>query len=78
MINEIGLVISQEYFDLHDHVLYDEFNEYFSEDLYNTFNGKVDSSYRFDAIHEDSSNASTWEDYEIARQRLNEIIERYI
>lgn len=78
LLREVGLVIEQEYFDLHDEAIYDEFNEYFSEDIYETFNGKIDDCYRFDAMHEDSSNHSTWEDYEKAKRRLNEIIERYI
>lgn len=76
MEDRIGLVLEQEYFDLHDHEIYDEFCEFAGEDLVNVYNGKVSYAYRFEADGE--STPTVWQDYEIARQHLNEIIERYI
>lgn len=76
MEERIGLVLDQEYFDLHDHEIYDEFCEFAGEDLTNVYNGKVSYAYRFESDGEGSP--TVWQDYEIARQHLNEIIERYI
>ena len=76
MEDRIGLVLEQEYFDLHDHEIYDEFCEFAGEDLVNVYNGKVSYAYRFEADGE--STPTVWQDYEIARQHLNEIIERYV
>ncbi len=76
MEKRIHLVLNQEYFDLHDHEIYDAFCEFAIEDLTNVYNEKVSYAYRFEA---DGVNESTvWQDYEKAMQKLNEIVERYI
>ena len=76
MERKVNLVLNQEYFDLHNHEIYDEFCEFASEDLINVYNDKIGFGYRFEAM--DNGNPTTWDDYEKAMQRLNEIIERYI
>ena len=76
MEERVRLVIEQEYFDLHDHEIYDAFCEFAGEDLTNVYNGKVGYAYRFEADGE--SAPTVWQDYEVARNRLNEIIERYV
>ena len=68
--------INQEYFDLHNHEIYDELCEFASEDLTNVYNGKVSYAYRFEADGE--HDPTVWQDYEKAMQHLNEIIERYV
>jgi len=75
MRRKIELVISKEYFDLHDHEIYDDFCEFFYEDLDEIYNGKVSYAYRFEAIPD--GNPTTWDDYEKAMQHLNQIVERY-
>lgn len=72
MEERVGLVLEQEFFDLHDHEIYDAFCEFFGEDLANVYKGKV--SYEADG----ESAPTVWKDYEIARHHLNEIVERYI
>ena len=75
MENQIRLVLNQEYFDLHNHEIYNELCEFASEDLINTYNGKVSYAYRFEAIPD--NNPTTLDDYVKAMNKLNEIIERY-
>ena len=76
MEERVRLVLEQEYFDLHDHEIYDAFCEFAGDELPNVYNGKVGYAYRFEA---DGENAPTvWQDYEVARNHLNEIIERYV
>lgn len=76
MEEKVRLVLSQEYFDLHDQDIYDEFCEFASEDLTNVYNGKISCACRFEA---DGENEPTvWQDYEKAMQRVNEIIERIV
>ena len=76
MEERVRLIIEQEYFDLHDHEIYDALCEFAGEDLTNVYNGKVGYAYRFETDGE--STPTVWQDYETARNRLNEIIERYI
>ncbi len=76
MEDRVRLVLNQEYFDLHDHEIYDALCEFASEDLVDVYNGKVSYAYRFEAIPEDDP--TTWDDYEKAMNKLNEIIERYV
>ena len=76
MNNRINLVFEQEYFDLHNHEIYDEFGEFICEDLREAYTGKVSYAYRLEANGEDSP--MLWQDYEKAMNRLNMIIDRYI
>ena len=76
MERKINLVLNQEYFDLHNHEIYDELCEFASEGLSNVYNGKVSYAYRFEADGE--HDPTVWQDYEKAMQHLNEIIERYV
>ena len=76
MEERVWLVMNQEYFDLHDHEIYDALCEFASEDLVKVYDGKVSYAYRFEAPADHVPTA--WDDYEKAMKRLNEIIERYI
>ena len=76
MENRVHLVLNQEYFDLHDHEIYNEFYEFTNEDLIDIYNGKISYAYRFEADGENSP--KLWQDYEKAMQHLNQIIERYV
>lgn len=76
MGEKVQLVLNQEYFDLHDQDIYDDFCEFANEDLIHVYDGKLRYAYRFEA---DGINESTaWQDYEKAMTRLNKIIERII
>ena len=75
MEERIHLVLNQEYFDLFNHEIYDDFCEFASEDLEKVYVGKIGYGYRYEA---DEGHPSVWQDYEAARHRLNEIVERYI
>lgn len=68
----INLVIEQEYFYLHDLPIYEEIIEYYCNDLYDIFNGKLGYAYRFEAYAE--GNPTTDDDYSKALERLNSII----
>lgn len=76
MIAKINLVLDQEYFDLRGSDIYNELCEYVSEDLWETFNGKLSYAYRFEA--DPSGNPTTAEDYDRAMIRLNTIIDKYL
>lgn len=76
MIGKINLVLDQEYFDLRGCDLYNELCEYVSDDLYETFNGKLGYGYRFEA--HPNGNPTTTEDYDRAMIRLNTIIDKYL
>ncbi len=76
MEDRVRLVLNQEYFDLHDHEIYDALCEFVGEDLVDVYNGKISYAYRFEATAED--NPTVWDDYEKAMNKLNEIIERFI
>ena len=75
LVDNIDLVIRKEYFYLHDLPIYNDFIEFFNEDLYNTFDGKLSYAYRFEAIPD--GNPTTEEDYLKAMDKLNSIIEKY-
>ena len=75
MEERVHLILEQEYFDLHDHEIYDALCEFACEDLPNIYLGKI----RFPPHSEaDDENTAVWQDYETARNRLNELIERYL
>ena len=75
-MNKVNLVLDQEYFDLHDCDIYDELSEFVSQYLYNTYDGKISYSYRFEAIP--NGNPTTSEDYEKAMTKLNTIACKYV
>lgn len=77
MVNEVFLVYDQEYFDLHDHPIYDDFGEFLSEDLYETFSGKLSCAYRFEASPE-NGRPTVSQDYDKAMIKLNAIIDKYL
>lgn len=76
MMREVFLVYDQEYFDLKGHPIYDDFGEYLSEGLYETFDGKLSYAYRFEAIP--NGNPTAEEDYDKAMIALNSIIDAYL
>ena len=76
MIDKVNLVLDQEYFDLRGCDIYNELCEYVSEDLYETFNGKLGYAYRFEAMAD--GNPTTSQDYDRAMIRLNTIIDKYL
>ena len=76
MIGKINMALDQEYFDLRGCDLYNELCEYVSDDLYETFNGKLGYGYRFEA--HPNGNPTTTEDYDRAMIRLNTIIDKYL
>lgn len=76
MWQKVELVLDQEYFDLHGCDIYDDLCEFIYEDLINTYNGKLDYAYRFEARVD--GNPTTFEDYDRAMIRLNTIIEKYV
>ena len=75
-MSKVNLVLDQEYFDLHDCDIYDELSEFVSQDLYNTYDGKISYAYRFEAIPD--GNPTTGEDYEKAMTKLNTIVCKYV
>lgn len=68
----VGLVLNQEYFDLHDHEIYDALCEFAGEDLTDLY----DYAFRFEG--DDKTAPTVWQNYEKAMQQLNGIIERYV
>ena len=76
MHRKIELVLDQEYFDLRGCDLNNELCEYVSDDLYETFNGKLAYGYRFEA--HPNGNPTTTEDYDRAMIRLKTIIDKYL
>lgn len=76
MMREVFLVYDQEYFDLKGHPIYDDFGEYLSDGLYETFDGKLSYAYRFEAIP--NGNPTVAEDYDKAMIALNSIIDAYL
>lgn len=75
-MDKVGMVLDQEYFDLHGHEIYDEFCEFASEELSDTYNGKLSYAYRFEAIPD--GHPTTSEDYDRAMKALNAIIDKYL
>ena len=76
MSGKINMALDQEYFDLRGCDLYNELCEYVSDDLYETFNGKLGYGYRFEA--HPNGNPTTTEDYDRAMIRLKTIIDKYL
>lgn len=74
-IEKVQKVFLKEYFYLHDTDVYQRINNYIENDLYDTFNGKLEYAYRFEARSE--GNPTTFDDYSKALQGINEIIESY-
>jgi hypothetical protein len=74
MLAKVRLILDQEYFDLRECKIYDELCEFVSEDLLNTYDGKLSYAYRFEAIPD--GNPTTSEDYDKAMIRLNTIIDK--
>lgn len=75
-IQRINLVIKQVYFYLHGLSLYKQIIKYCENDLYDTFDGKLEYAYRFEAIPE--GNPTTDEDYFKALNKINDIIKDII
>lgn len=74
-IEKVQKVFLKEYFYLHDAEIYHEINKYIENDLYDTFNGKLEYAYRFESVP--NGNPTTFDDYSKALQRINELIEPY-
>lgn len=74
MMHEVFLVYDQEYFDLKGHPIYDEFGEFLSDGIYETFDGKPSYAYRFEETPDGNTTVS--EDYDKAMIALNGIIDK--
>ena len=77
-INNVNLILKQEYFYLHNLRIYDNLNTFINDDLINTFDGKLSYAYRFESLVEDyngNRGATTSEDYLKALNKINGIIE---
>jgi transcriptional regulator with XRE-family HTH domain len=75
-MDKVGMVLDQEYFVLHGHEIYDEFCEFTSEELTDTYNGKLSYAYRFEAIPD--GHPTTSDDYDRAMKVLNAIIDKHL
>lgn len=75
LMDKVELVLDQEYFDLRNCDIYNELCEFVSDDLMDTYNGKLSYAYRFEAIPD--GHPTTSEDYGKAMSKLNEIIDKY-
>lgn len=75
-MDKVGMVLDQEYFDLHGHEIYDEFCEFTSEELTDAYSGKLSYAYRFEAIPD--GHPTTSDDYDRAMKVLNAIIDKYL
>lgn len=79
-IDNINLVLKQEYFYLHNQSVYGKLDIYINEDLINTFEGKLSYAYRFESVVEDNNGnrgTTTLEDYIKALNKINDIIEDF-
>lgn len=75
-LERINLVAKQEYFYLHNLLIYKQILEYCENDLYDTFDGKLEYAYRFEAIPE--GHPTTDEDYYKALNKINDIIKNIL
>ena len=75
-LNYIYLIYKREHFDLKNLDIYDELGNYIDEDLIETYNCKLSYGYRFEA--DEITTPTTNQDYEIAMNKLNQIIDKYI
>lgn len=76
LMEKVNLVLDQEYFDLRNCDIYNDLCEFVSEDLVDTYNGKLSYAYRFEAIPD--GHPTTSEDYGKAMAKLNAIIDKYL
>ena len=77
-IDNVNLILKQEYFYLHNLSIYDNLNTFINDDLINTFDGKLSYAYRFESLVEDKNGnrgTTTSEDYLKALNKINGIIE---
>ena len=77
-INKIILQLQKEFFYLKNTELYFELENYIENDLYNTFDKKLSYGYRYEAIGDNPTHPTTFEDYTVAINKINNIIEKYI
>lgn len=75
-LEQVKKVLLKEYFYLHDSDVYMNVCEYVENDLFEIYDGKLGYAYRKDAIPD--GNPTTFDDYNKALQRINEIIEKHI
>jgi transcriptional regulator with XRE-family HTH domain len=71
-LDKVRLVLKREYFYLHNDSIYEELENFIEEDLYDTYNEKLEYAYRYEAKSENSPTST--EDYEKALQKINGII----
>ena len=76
-MEEIYLVLEQEYFDLRGTDLYTDLYEFAYGDLIDIYNEKISLSYRLKARIEGEGITAN-DDYCDAMAKLNEILERYM
>ena len=81
-VHKVELVLAKEYIELYRLPVYGQLEEYVSDDLYETFNGKLSYAYRFEAPVENTDGTrdgvTTSEDYTRALKKINEILENYM
>lgn len=71
-INKVYLCLDKEYFYLHESKIYDSLENFIYNDLVETYNGKLEYAYRFEA--QVDGNPTTKEDYCKALEIINSII----
>lgn len=81
-VHKVELVLAKEYIELYRLPVYGQLEEYISDYLYETFNGKLSYAYRFEAPVENidgtRDGVTTSEDYTRALKKINDILENYM
>ncbi len=76
LLDKVGLVVDQEYFDLRGTEIYNELSEFACIDLTDIYYTKVSHEYRYEAITD--GNPTTNDDYSKALHKLNTIIKIFM
>ena len=79
-LHKVEIVLQQEYIVLHKLDLYSKLENYIYNDLCSLYDGKLSYAYRFECVVEDvngNRELSAHEEYEIALNKLNEIMSEY-
>ena len=81
-VHKVELALAKEYIELHRLPVYGELEEYISDILYETFNGKLSYAYRFEAPVENidgtRDGVTTSEDFTRALIKINNLLENYM
>ena len=74
---KVKLVLQKEYIELYRLDVYEKLEEYVYDTLCDIYDGKLSYAYRFEAPVEDAG-VTTWDDYIMALNKINELIEIYM